>query len=146
MLTAEQVKDAIGMTTHALSDVGSDRKAYATEAPFPASSEFMSAFGQPDRTSACTCERQSAPTLIQALELLNGPMAYAMAQRAGEYYSKESDGVLVDDLYLTALSRHPSGREKSISLSYLKRAESRKAGVTDLAWTIVNMREFLFQH
>ena len=111
MLTAEQVKDAIGMTTHALPDVASDRKEFATESSFPASSEFMAAFGQPERTSACTCERQSAPTLLQALELLNGPTAYAMAQRSAAYYSGLKDDALVDELYLTALSRLPTARE-----------------------------------
>jgi len=146
MLTAEQVKDAIGMATHALPEVAANRKAFATESAYPVSSEFMSAFGQPERSSACTCERQSAPTLLQALELLNGPTAYSMAQRSPEFYSGMDDDKLVDELYLAALSRRPTTHEKSISLAFLKRPGDRKAAVTDLAWTIVNLREFLFQH
>ena len=146
MLTAEQVKDAIGMATHALPEVATDRKAYATESAYPTSSEFMAAFGQPERSSACTCERQSAPTLLQALELLNGPTAYAMAERSSAFYFGLDDARLIDELYLTALSRPPTAHEKSIALSYLKRSANRKSAVTDLAWTMVNMREFLFQH
>jgi hypothetical protein len=146
MLTAEQMKDAIGMVTHALPEVASERKAYATESAYPVASEFMATFGQPERSSACTCERQSAPTLLQALELLNGPTAYAMAQRSSEFYFALDDDKLVDELYLTALSRPPTMREKSIALAYLKWSGNRKAAVTDLAWTMINMREFLFQH
>ncbi len=146
MLTAEQVKDAIGMATHALPELTADRKAYATESAYPVASEFMSAFGQPERSSSCTCERQSAPTLLQALELLNGPTAHDMAQHASEFYIGMEDEKLVDELYLTALSRSPSAHEKSVSLAFLKRSANRKAAVTDFAWTVVNMREFLFQH
>lgn len=146
MLSAEQVKDAIGAVTHALPPVATAREKYATEAAYPEVSAFTAAFGQPDRSSACTCERQSGPTLIQALELLNGPTAYAMADAAPGYYGAMDDGKLIDELYLAALSRLPLASEKVISQKYLKNAANRTAAVTDVAWTIVNMREFLFQH
>ena len=106
----------------------------------------MKAFGQPDRTSACACERQTAPTLIQALELLNGSTAYSDARGAAAYYAKLSDDALIEELYLTALSRRPIDRENITVRDFLKRSKDRNEAITDVVWTLVNTREFLLQH
>ena len=146
LLSAEQLKDAIGVATHALPSVEVERLRYATEAPYPENSEFTATFGQPERATSCACERQNAPTLLQALELLNGGTTYALANKSMGYYAPLEDQRLIDDLYLSALSRLPSDKEKAIAAKFLKRVANRNSVVTDLVWTIVNTREFTFQH
>lgn len=122
------------------------RMNYATQRAYPESSEFTTTFGQPKRDTACTCERQHAPTLLQALELLNGGTAYQMAQAGANRYATLDNDKLIEELYLTALSRQPTSHERTIATGYLTRNTDRKSAVMDLVWTLVNTQEFLFQH
>ncbi len=146
MLTAEQLKDAVGQVTHTLPSPTVARHRYATEASFPENSTFTQTFGQPERTSSCACERQTAPTLLQALELLNGGTLYTMAGQSTGYYFNLPDDKLVEDLYLAALSRKPTEKEASIARGFLKRSVNRNSEITDLVWSLLNTREFIFQH
>jgi hypothetical protein len=122
------------------------RMAYATQRPYPEASAFTLAFGQPQRTTACTCERQNTPTLLQALELLNGGTAYQMVQRGADHYAALNDDALIDELYLSSVCRLPSDRERTISRRFLAKTANRHEAVTDLVWTLLNTQEFLFQH
>ncbi|WP_395141975.1 DUF1553 domain-containing protein [Armatimonas sp.] len=123
-----------------------DRVAYATQRPWPEQTAFTKTFGQPARETACTCERRQTPTLLQALELLNGKTSYESVARGAARYANLTDAQLIEDLYLIALSRFPSERERTIASAFLKRPEqNRAAAVTDLLWTVVNTQEFLFQ-
>lgn len=148
LLTAEQLKDAIAVATRFLGAVPQDveRSRYATQRPFPESSSFTVAFGQPQRDTACTCERQNSPTLLQALELLNGGTAYATVQAGAARYAPLDNDPLIEELYLAALCRRPSEKERLTARSYLEKAANRSEAVTDLVWTFVNTQEFLFQH
>jgi len=148
LLTAEQLKDAIGLATRTLAaSPAPDRvSTYATQRPYPEPSSFTAAFGQPQRETACTCERQTSPTLLQALELLNGGMAHRAAAAGAAHYAPLSNDALVEELYLSALCRLPTERERAAARQYLEKAPSRATGVTDLVWTVVNTQEFLFQH
>jgi hypothetical protein len=119
---------------------------YATQRPFPEASEFTTTFGQPARETACTCERQSSPTLLQALELLNGAAANRMVRDGAVRYAAMKDPELVEELYLRGLSRLPTQRERDVALRHLAAAKDRPAAVTDLLWSFINLREFLFQH
>ncbi|MCC2672827.1 MAG: Bacterial Ig-like domain (group 2) [Armatimonadetes bacterium] len=148
LLTAEQLKDAIAVATRALPSMpeAAERPRYATQRPYPETSSFTTAFGQPQRDTACTCERQTSPTLLQALELLNGGAAYGLVQTgAGKYAGLEND-TLIEELYLAALCRRPSEKERATARAYLARATKRDEAVADLVWTLVNTQEFLFQH
>ena len=176
MLTAEQLKDAIGLTTNALlspaqfaaeeqklrekfrADGGKSetmkqeltrmegRMQYATQRPYPEPSAFNMTFGQPQRETACTCERQNSPTLLEALELLNGITAYRMAEVGARHFASMTDAALIEDLYLSALSRFPTPKEQTTAQRFLTRAVNRENAITDLVWTVLNTQEFLFQH
>ena len=176
MLTAEQLKDAIGLTTHALLPPAQfaveeqhlkakyeadgsrseamkqeiarmeGRMQYATQRPYPERSAFNTTFGQPQRETACTCERQNSPTLLEALELLNGDTAYHMAEVGAQNYADMPNAVLVEALYLSALARFPTPKEQATAQQYLARASNRGNAVMDLIWTVLNTQEFLFQH
>lgn len=149
LLTAEQVKDAIAVATRSLAAVpenDAQRARYATQRPYPEPSTLTVAFGQPQRETACTCERQSSPTLLQALELLNGGTAHQLARTGAGKYARLTNPELVEELYLSALCRTPTPRERATALAYLANAEDRNEAVMDLVWTLVNTQEFLFQH
>ena len=122
-----------------------DRVAYATQRPWPEQTDFTKTFGQPARETACTCERRQTPTLLQALELLNGRTSYETVAAGAARYAALPDTPLLDELYLTALSRLPTEKERTVAAAFLKNAPERTAAVTDLLWTVVNTQEFLFQ-
>jgi hypothetical protein len=120
--------------------------AYATQRPYPEQSALTVAFGQPARETSCTCERQGSPTLLQALELLNGGAAHQAARSGAARYAEMPDPALVEELWLAAYSRPPRPKERETALGYLRRAKDRGEAVMDLLWTVMNTQEFLFQH
>jgi len=122
------------------------RNEYATQRLTPDRQAFNIAFGQPERSTACTCERQSAPTLLQALEVLNGNATYKMAQNAASNYAGIPDAKLIEEIYLAGLCRYPTPREASAAGRYLSVAKTRQDGITDLMWALLSTQEFMFQH
>jgi hypothetical protein len=122
------------------------RAEYATQCAVPDRSAFLATFGQPQRQSACTCERSHTPTLLQAFELLNGNIVSGMLGAAQGTYGKLDDDKLIDEIYLASYSRLPTEKDRAKAREYLKNAEARPTAISDLAWAIVNTREFLFQH
>ena len=52
----------------------------------------------------------------------------------------------VDELYLATLSRLPTDAERKIILAEPIPAEKRREKFEDLAWVLMNTKEFLFNH
>ena len=52
----------------------------------------------------------------------------------------------VEEIYLAAYSRTPTARELQFSLDYLQRQPDVRRGLEDLVWSIMNSREFMFNH
>lgn len=125
---------------------GEGRLDYATQRIVPEPSEFLQAFGQPKRESACACERSSDPTIDQELQLLNGKQVHDQVEAAAEIYFRMKDDALTEALYLAAFSRMPTGDEIQKVKRHLRRSGNRRDAVRDLIWVIVNTQEFLFQH
>ncbi len=119
---------------------------FATQRAVPVADPFMAAFGQPKRESACACERVTAPTLLQALELLNGATLHASVAAGAGRYARLGDAELLDTLYLAALARFPTAGERETARKFAAAAASRDEAVADLLWSALNTREFLFQH
>jgi hypothetical protein len=117
---------------------------------------FLKLFGRPVRVTACQCERSSEPSVSQVLHVLNSPNIHAkLASAAGRIARLTDrfarDPMLVDEIYLTFYSRYPSSDEREAALSYFKNAESktgegRRKAAEDLAWSLMNTVEFLFNH
>ena len=121
------------------------RAAYATQRTVPQQTEFLKAFGQPERTSPCACERSSEPTLDQALQMLNGKTVLDEVNRARSRFEALGDEKLVEELYLAALCRPPRERELRTATEYL-RGRDRRQAIRDLVWAVLNTQEFLLQH
>ena len=52
----------------------------------------------------------------------------------------------VEELYLVALSRMPTGPELARDAARLTAAKDRQSAAEDLLWALMNTKEFLFNH
>jgi hypothetical protein len=113
---------------------------------------FLKLFGRPVRASACECERNHEPGVSQVLHLLNSPGLHAKLSHEGGTVArlvrqKQDDGELVEELYLTFYSRPPTPRERASAVEYLRDAPGpRRQAAEDLAWSLLNALEFVFNH
>ncbi len=130
---------------------------------FNATSYFLTVFGRPESSSACECERSQDASLAQALHLINAKDIQdriasdigAAALYAGKWEETQAS---LQELYLTALSRQPSPAEIDLSMEHISKArktpdgqpleatKSRRQSFEDLIWTLLNTKEFLFNH
>jgi hypothetical protein len=113
-------------------------------------SYFLEIFGRPERTSPCECGRSSEPTMAQALHLMNAPeIESRLAAPTGRVAKLVERGLepqeLADELSLSALGRFPTPQERKIA-DELFAAGSRNEAAADFLWTLLNSRDFLFNH
>lgn len=112
---------------------------------------FLQAFGKPERTLSCDCERNDDSTLNQALTLITGDVVNkALAaddNRIGRLLAvRKSSAEMVEDMFLAALSRRPTDSESNVIVARIESAENRRAALEDILWAIVNSKEFLLRH
>ena len=154
MLSAEQLLDAIGEVTGLPERIGglpADMKCTQLPAPELAKIDFLKVFGQPERQSACECERTDDTSLEGALQLYNGKLLHDRLRNGNNRFRRamaegKDDAAVVREFYLAALCRSPSAKELQLSLAHLSAAKDRNAAMEDIAWAILNKTEFLFQH
>ncbi len=111
---------------------------------------FLKAFGKPDRLLSCECERGDETTLVQAFQLLTGGLLHQMLTRPDNRLDRlmkdgADDAAIINELYLAALCRAPSEREKTGALALIARTKDRRAGLEDVAWGVLNAKEFLLR-
>ncbi|HEX5270284.1 MAG TPA: DUF1549 and DUF1553 domain-containing protein, partial [Gemmataceae bacterium] len=111
---------------------------------------FLRVFGKPERALTCECERSEDTTLGQAFQMLSGELLQDMLgesdNRLGRLLkSGRTDAEIVEELYLAALCRRPGEKERAAALALLGRAKDRRAALEDLAWGLLNAKEFLLR-
>jgi hypothetical protein len=110
---------------------------------------FLRTFGRSPRNTVCSCEVSFAPSLSQALHLLNGDTLQKKISGGGVVGALLDAGVtpegIIDDLYLRCLSRPPSDEERAELVAHVS-AEDPRGSLEDVFWALLNSREFLFQH
>lgn len=116
-------------------------------------SYFLKTFGRPDRLITCECERGAEPSMIQVLHISNGDAINAKLEASGNRIDQllaanATDDAIVEDLYLSALSRFPTTEEKSLLLAAIADAAeaNRRQLIEDLYWGVLSSKEFLFNH
>jgi len=115
-------------------------------------SYFLRIFGRPERTTVCECERGDLPSISQSLHLMNSPkITQKVEHRQGRARRlADSDAApveVVESLYLNVLNRRPSNEERQLMLAVFQEpGVSRRTAVEDVLWTLMNTKEFLFNH
>ena len=104
----------------------------------------------------CECERRQEPSITQALHVLNGStLNQKVSARGGLVDSLVIAATPPDQalerMYLSALSRLPTEREKQALLALLDSggasADKRKReALEDILWSLLSGKEFLFNH
>jgi hypothetical protein len=112
--------------------------------------KFLASFGKPERLQSCECERSDDVTLNQAFQLITGPMLNKMLaepdNRIGRLLKAgASDGEIVEELYVAALCRPPSEKERAGALALVAKAKDRRKACEDVLWGLVNAKEFLLR-
>ncbi|MDE2506750.1 MAG: DUF1553 domain-containing protein, partial [Planctomycetota bacterium] len=152
LLPAEVLLDAIGQ---ALDRTPRFPKAppstRAVQLPGARGGDFLKIFGKPDRLLTCECERSEATTLAQAFQMINGETVRrhleAPENRIGRLLASDAtDKRILVELTLAAVSRQPSPSEETKFLAYVKRSKDRRKAWEDVAWALLNSKEFLLRH
>jgi hypothetical protein len=115
-----------------------------------ASTYFLTTFGRATRETVCSCEVKMEPNLSQALHLLNGDTTQnkvAGGDVVGRLIqAKLTDEQIVEDLYVRCFSRKPTAKELDEVKKVLAGYQEKKKGFEDLFWSLLNSKEFMFNH
>ncbi|MFN0196656.1 MAG: DUF1553 domain-containing protein [Planctomycetaceae bacterium] len=111
---------------------------------------FLRVFGQPERVQLGET-RDHAPSMRQALMLLNGRLSHEAA-RVGELEPsyvllvgpRQNVKKAVELAYLEILTRTPTETELDEGLEIVSANESSVDGLADLRWVLLNCNEFRF--
>ena len=154
-LTAEQLLEAITSATNAPEKYpGLPAGMRPIQLPDPeVTSEFLDTFGRPRRLVPCECSRNNESNVTQALHLMNsdyvqGKIA-APTGRVASLHALVPMDQAVTNFYFATLSRPPSEAETSAAVALVGQrpeGDSRRQVLEDLLWTLLNSREFLFNH
>jgi hypothetical protein len=112
-------------------------------------SPFLTLFGRSARATGIENERSNRPIPAQWLHLLNSSHIQRKLEQGpglrAIFTSGRKSGEIVDELYLTILSRLPSPQEKKTVAEYV-RSRPRRDAATDIPWALINNPEFLYRH
>ena len=153
-LTAEVLLDAVDRVCGTQTPfAGMPAGTRAVALPDPGfDSYFLTVFGRPRGDTACECERSQEANLAQSLHLLNSeeiqqkladPTGRA-AQMSAE--DERGDEDKIRELFAVAYARSPSPQELETLVGYLSDKSDRQAAYEDVIWSVINSKEFLFNH
>ena len=120
-------------------------------------SDFLDIFGRARRETPCACETKLEPSLSQVLFMMFAPelqqdISNADGTVARMFKDNRSAGDMVTELYLRTFSRSPTPDELHDAIVMIESAGTdangadRRQAVQDLLWTLLNSKEFLFNH
>ncbi|TDU73390.1 Ig-like protein group 2 [Prosthecobacter fusiformis] len=115
-------------------------------------STFLDAFGRPNASQECPCERERKSSVIQALHLMNSNDLQAKLSAkdgkiTGWVKSDLAEPQIVKEVYLSAYNRLPNAEELRTALKFFTTpGATRQTAVEDLAWALINSAEFVFNH
>ncbi|HOW18828.1 MAG TPA: DUF1553 domain-containing protein [Phycisphaerae bacterium] len=116
-------------------------------------SSFLEMFGRPPRDTGLESERNNRPTPAQRLHLLNSSHIQRklqegqLLQSLGAVKGKAVPREVIEELYLTILSRFPTEEELAAVNAYHRSGTVKpREAMLDLAWALINTAEFLYRH
>jgi hypothetical protein len=115
-------------------------------------SDFLDAFGRPNASQECPCERERKSSVVQALHLMNSnSLQSKLSSSSGKISalakSDTPEPKLITEIYLTAYNRLPKADELKTALRFFSTpGATRQTAIEDLAWALINSAEFVFNH
>ena len=151
-IQAEMLRDCITQVTETKDKFrGLPLGASAVQIADGATSDyFLTTFGRSPRETVCAGDVRSEPTLSQALHLMNGETVQKKI-RGGQVIqrllaAKKGPEEIIRMLFVRCLSREPEADELD-KLKKLVVGESKPADAyEDIFWSLLNSREFCFNH
>ncbi len=117
-------------------------------------SQTMDAFGRPNSSSDCPCERDTRPSIVQSLHLMNSRLlqekltskiAIARVQHLAE--SQLTPEEIVAELFLACYARPPTDEQVKIATAaFTAEGATRRSATEDVLWSLLNTAEFVFNH
>jgi hypothetical protein len=110
---------------------------------------FLDAFGRPNRQALP--EKSNPPNLARALHMLAGPTYTEKIGQKGGRVDRLVEGSVsnqhaIEELYLAALGRLPTERERIELDGLIRRQPTRREALEALAWALISSREFAYNH
>ena len=115
-------------------------------------SAFLTTFGRPSRDTGLASERSNQPTDTQRLYMLNSSDVQRRIEKSPRLQAVASTtrgnrAATIRRIYLMILSRYPTQAELALAQKYFStKGILPKDSATDLAWALINSKEFLFRH
>ncbi len=112
---------------------------------------FLELFGRPPRDTPYESDRCSRTSMRQVTHLLNSTSVDNRVLNSPRLKrllaSGKSDDMIIDEYYLSALSRLPSDSERQAVKAHLaSHAGDRAAAFQDFLWALLNTKEFVLIH
>ena len=119
-------------------------------------SSFLELFGRPARATGQASERVNKPVSTQKMHLLNSGHIQRKLESSpiikrilkdNTVKNKDMSKPILDELYLTILSRYPTGTELKNVQEYIKTGVVKGNDIwIDVTWALINSEEFLNRH
>ncbi|MDB5391280.1 MAG: hypothetical protein JWM11_6926, partial [Planctomycetaceae bacterium] len=153
-LVSEVFHDAVGQATGSRSrfdNMASTSR--AIDLPHEGfGSYFLDTFDRPRRVTGCECERSSNATLGQVLLLANSDevenkIGDGNGRVAVLIKDKKTDAECIEELYLATLGRAALPNELTKTTGFLiQHKAERQQALEDVLWSLLNSKEFMFNH
>lgn len=119
----------------------------ASELPSPVPADhFLRQFGQGDRETINGGQQDA--TVPQILAMFNGPITHVMTEFGSALYDNlvalDDTGDRRDAVFMSVLARKPNAADRRAAASEFSRTESDGKALGNIAWGLLNTREFLF--
>ncbi|HXJ60670.1 MAG TPA: DUF1553 domain-containing protein [Verrucomicrobiae bacterium] len=115
-------------------------------------SHFLDAFGRPNSSSDCPCERDTHMSVVQSLHLMNAQGLQAKLTDASGHARQLADSArsvpeIITEIYLATLSRFPTAEEsEAAAAAFHEQNATRRTATEDIFWALLNSPEFVFNH
>ena len=107
----------------------------------------LDVLGRCRREKTCETSAGSGGGLAQALHLINGStINEKLAHGALAPWLSKPTLEVVEEFYLRAFTRGPSPEEASFWNATISQSADRHEAFEDFLWTLLNSREFAFNH